>query len=235
MAIGINEVYEKGKKSEYDEFWDTYQDAGSNPKGEKSYYYAFSGLGWTNSTFKPKYNIKMKYSNTNAFTYFNGTDLIKLLEDAGVTLDTSLASNLSNLFHYSTVTRVPIIDCRNATSLNLMFGSCYSLKYVEKLIVGEKNTSLSSAFQNCTHLSDITFEGIIANSVNLSSSPLSPESLKSVINALKDYSQSDKEYTYTVTFKASAFEALEQEGFVSPNSNTWAEFIDDLKWNLTLA
>ena len=84
-------------------------------------------------------------------------------------------------------------------------------------------------------LENVVFEGVIPATISFSSCPLTVESMKSVITHLKDYSGTESEYTYTVTFKSTAFSALTAEGTTSPNGNTWAEYIDDLKWNLTLA
>ena len=53
IAENEQKVYEAGKKSQYDEFWDTYQTNGQRT----NYTYAFSGLGWTDNLYKPKYPI----------------------------------------------------------------------------------------------------------------------------------------------------------------------------------
>ena len=52
MAESIPKVYDAGKKSQYDEFWDSYQENGTCT----NYNYAFYGRGWTNKTFNPKYD-----------------------------------------------------------------------------------------------------------------------------------------------------------------------------------
>ena len=54
IAENEQAVFEAGVKSEYDRFWDVYQE-----NGNMTYYaYAFAGVGWTQSVFKPKYNIE---------------------------------------------------------------------------------------------------------------------------------------------------------------------------------
>ena len=78
-----DEVYEAGKKAEYDRFWDAYQENGQ----PKQYFYAFAGIGWTDETFKPKHDIIFNQaSNLNAFQYCAVTDLVKSLNDCGVVL-----------------------------------------------------------------------------------------------------------------------------------------------------
>ena len=45
----------EGAKSEYDRFWDGYQENGN----KISYRFAFYGSSWNDTTFHPKYPIKM--------------------------------------------------------------------------------------------------------------------------------------------------------------------------------
>ena len=54
-----DEGYTDGKQAQYDEFWDGYQQ-----DGKRSHYInAFSGVGWTVKTYKPKYPITVKYGH----------------------------------------------------------------------------------------------------------------------------------------------------------------------------
>lgn len=49
-------VYEKGRRDEYDKFWDVIQS-----KGNEVYYrYTFYFTGWTDEIYNPKYPIKFK-------------------------------------------------------------------------------------------------------------------------------------------------------------------------------
>ena len=62
--------------------------------------------------------------------------------------------------------------------------------------------------------------------------------MKNIIEHLKDYNGTTNEYKYTVTFKTSAFNVLEAEGATAEYNGTactWAELIDNLKWNLVKA
>lgn len=52
-ASKVDDVYEAGRKSQYDEFWDAYQENGNRT----DYRYAFAGFGWQDESFKPKYPI----------------------------------------------------------------------------------------------------------------------------------------------------------------------------------
>lgn len=52
IAENQTKVYEAGKKAEYDEFWDTYQENGNRT----SYNYAFARV-WNDKFYNPKYPI----------------------------------------------------------------------------------------------------------------------------------------------------------------------------------
>ena len=72
-TIAENEpkVYDAGKKSQYDEFWDNYQnyDEGITPN------YAFAYTCWNDKNYNPKYPIKFNSTNlTNVFYSSSITD-----------------------------------------------------------------------------------------------------------------------------------------------------------------
>jgi hypothetical protein len=107
---------------------------------------------------------------------------------------------------------------------------------IDKIIVKDGTPGLG--FAQDLALTNVTFEGVIGRNINFSASPLSVESMKSVITHLKDCSGTTSEYTYTVTFKSSAFSVLEAEGATAEYNGvacTWAELIDNKKWNLVKA
>ena len=53
VAENMSDVYEAGKKAEYDVFWGTLQNNGE----PKSYNWCFSGPSWTDEVYNPKYPI----------------------------------------------------------------------------------------------------------------------------------------------------------------------------------
>ena len=92
MADGINEVYDKGRIDEWSEFWDTFQDYGKRT----NYGYAFtddSGEGWTDRSFKPKYDIKPT-DFERAMRRSRITNLEESIENCGVIFDTSKSTTL---------------------------------------------------------------------------------------------------------------------------------------------
>ena len=99
VAENVSKVYEAGKKSEYDDFWDRYQINGTRT----SYSYAFAGEGWGAINFKPKYTIKPKNAQ-----YMFAQMQTSAWED--VSLDTSNMTGCPYMFQSYTGTRIPPIN-----------------------------------------------------------------------------------------------------------------------------
>lgn len=189
IAENQQKVYEAGQKSEYDRFWDAYQTG--------TYQNQFSGKMWKNSTFKPKYDIKPTSTGYMLF-YYSGIkgDLVSILDELGVTLDTSECKSFQYTFGYSEFTRIGVIDMRNATNLNTAMLSTFQgakVETIDKLIFRDDGTQTFSnnAFQNCANLINLTIEGTIGqNGFNVQWSPLlSRESIDSILDHLKDFTE----------------------------------------------
>lgn len=156
---GLTKGIEQGKKAQYDEFWDTFQDKGKR----KSYYNAFNcvstnATGWSDTIYNPKYEI-------------NCTG--------------DLESGAIQLFHWNTLitdTKVPInIQGNNVTR---SFYGCVELKRIPSLKVNAQ-TAWHSSFGLCGKLQDLTIEGTLGqNGLNLQwSTKLSKASWISIVNA----------------------------------------------------
>ena len=243
MASGVNEVYEAGKKSQYDEFWDAYQNQGYYmPWGG----YLFAYKGWTDKNFFPKYDVVFQNGGNGANFYQNAvTNLRERIDGRGLKmrfLGESGTPTFSMMYRFAKTTEVPDCDTSKVQNFVEAFQSATNLVTIPRLNVS-KATNLTNTFAGTSALENITFEGVIPISISFAFSPLSIESMKSIITHLKDYAGTTGEYTYTVTFKASAFEALEAEGATAEYTDaegnttliTWAEYIDNLKWNLVKA
>ena len=57
---GYAEGYTEGRKAQYDEFWDSFQDNGNRTNMRN----LFSGQGWNDKTFKPKYSMNPTDANS---------------------------------------------------------------------------------------------------------------------------------------------------------------------------
>lgn len=238
-------LYE-GKEAEWNAFWDALQQ-----NGEKIYYsYLFSGKGWNDNTFKPKYDIVPNGGNgaygMNSTFYTTGiTDLAAALERAGVILDTSKERQLNYAFGYSALTRIPTISLVSATTgTNRIFYYNANLKTIDKVIVTENNT-YAGWFNNSPALENITFEGVIGNDLDMSPCPLlTSASVKSIVDCLCVMDFSDSNWgNKTLTMSQSAWGRFEEAypftEYAPPNTPggtmDWATYITYIGWNLALA
>lgn len=179
------EGVEDGKQAQYDAFWDAYQDSGNRTE----YAYAFAGFGWTDETFKPKYDIR-PISSVDIFSACLITDLVKCLNDNGVVFDFSRNIGTSYLAQGSYYLKtLPVIDIRARDSINYFLFNCSNLKSVERVILKSDGTQQFNAYSFGTlpALEEIRFDGTIGTNFLIAGSPLlSTESVDSIINALKD-------------------------------------------------
>lgn len=194
IAENEQKVFDAGKRAEYDRFWDNYQQNGNRT----DYTNGFGGC-WSAETFKPKYSIRP----TTAYMMFRyvkaNVDLVEHLNRLGVTLDFSECTNTNYAFYGSYFTRVGVIDISKASNSNVqaMFGSCNELETVDRLIVNENQ--VINFFSSASSLTNIEIEGTIGQNVDIHHSPLSADSMISIISCLKDYSAEGG--THTITFK----------------------------------
>lgn len=185
-GIGISMTYNKsyGMQAEYDRFWDAYQQNGNRTNYEGAFY----GTGWTQTIFKPKYDITVTGSAYNIFRACKlSVDLVQLLDGLGVTFDLSKSNNLQYAFYGSAFTHIGVVDTTTSPTLNNTFNSAGSLVTIDKLILkSEGDQTFTNAFNGCRSLENITIEGTIGDGINFSYSPLSHDSLISIITHLAD-------------------------------------------------
>lgn len=231
------EGYDAGKQSEYDRFWNGYQENGERG----GYLYAFAGRGWTDETFKPKWDLRPVASANFMFRDSYITDMVSNLEVCGVALDFSSCQALEYAFAYSQITRLGIIDTRAATKLSYMCYSCKNLTEIEKVIFADDGMQEgSNPFLLCNSLQEIRIEGAIGTTVSFLNSPLSVESMKSIILALIDNTGTGFEYQTSVKFSTTCWNALEatidadDETTLPPDGGTsWKDYVfSTLSWNV---
>ena len=68
-ADKVGEVYEAGKKAEYDEFWDALQDYGNRTA------YGNCFARWVSNCFYPKYDIRIVGNGLSAFQEWVGDEV----------------------------------------------------------------------------------------------------------------------------------------------------------------
>ena len=214
---GVSEGIEQGKKAEWGNFWDVFQDYGNRT----DYDAAFFRSGFNEINFFPKYDLKPT-SLIQSFMQTKIKNLKQLLNDACVVLDTSNCTNFYYAFYASSITHIPDIDLRKATNTGYMFRESL-VTTIDKLIVSDA-TTLSTMFAALSNLKNIVFEGTIGQSVDLHWSPLTKASIESVMAALSDTASG-----MTASFKKSAVNAAfttgEWNALVAAKPN----------WTITLA
>lgn len=174
----VDAVFDAGKKSEYDAFWDAYQSNGTR----KNYHSAFAGEGWKQAVFKPKYTIRPSDAR-NIFYQSPLTDLTLTHK-----LDFSAVTALSNFIARSSVTKVPAINLSKVSDSLYVFENAFELVTVENLIFPTRpfTVNISGMFYRCNALENITITGTIQNTgCDLHwSTKLTIESVTSILTAL---------------------------------------------------
>ena len=182
FEVIADEVYEKGKKDEYDKFWDAFQDYG------KKTFYQYAFYAW-NDGFYPKYDIKPKGGLASAF-FLNKIkgDMKQRLIDCGVEFNTSLVNNMSSSFQacYG-LTVAPILDLSSmeGNSLGNTFFNCINLTEASFVNMQAK-TRFSNTFFACEKLEKLSIDGVIgqAGFDVKDCKKLTKESLLSILKAL---------------------------------------------------
>lgn len=219
-----NEGFEAGKKSEYDAFWDEYQEKGV----PHMHHYKFAGTRWNNNTFKPKYDIKPRYGSTYAFALSGITDIVASLATQGRVLDTKEASDM-RYFCYSMGSKTfPVMDLSGIATADLtkqsnIFNNATKLETIEKIVLKDGLT-FSGWFDSCKALRDVRFEGSIGNNITLQySTLLSGASIENIIGCLSD-TASGKTLTLSKTAVNNAFSETEWDALEATKTN----------WTITL-
>lgn len=221
MPEKVAGVFEAGAKSEWDSFWDAFQENGTRT----AYPYGFSGQGWTKENFKPKYNMVPSRVDSMFHTSagLSGLDLPARLSECGVTLDTSKATSVTQMFIYSYIDRVGVIDTTSAPSLNLVFGGS-AIRIIDKLILKKDGSqTFSSTFSSAVKLESIMIEGTIGkNGFDVRDAKLlTHDSLLSIINALADYSADTSGTVWTVTLGATNLAKLSEDDIAIAEQKGW--------------
>jgi hypothetical protein len=230
----FDDVYQAGKESgqvdAYHRFWDAYQEKGKR----NNYNYAFAGYGWTDATFKPKYDIMPNSVNAKyLFANCKIIDLSQAVASSGRTLDVSAATNFQNMFSYAYCEKIPSINISNATDTSGMFNGAKVIT-IEGLVVGETTTFAQSTFAGATLLENLTFSGTIAKSLPISAcTKLSKASITSIINTLSS-TTSNLAVTLSKTAVNNAFETA--EGLADGSTSTeWSALVaTKTNWTVSL-
>lgn len=195
--------YKEGTKSEYDKFWDIFQDYGNRTE----YECGFTGIGWNDENCKIKYK---KIKNNNMYMFFRSNRSLNALVD--VEIDTSDCKSFSYAFMYSFVKYIPFLDMSKCTSCSMVFHSC---NYLQTLSIKSSKTTPfdNTVFQYAPKIENFNVTGTIGvNGFNVQWSPLlTRESLLSILNALEDKSADTSGTTWIVTIGSENIAKLDEE------------------------
>ena len=218
-SVDTTPVYEAGKKAEYDAFWDAYQYNGFRDV----YAYAFAGIGWTKETFNPKYSIVA----TNAYhlfqnSYANLNDIYTVLDEKGLVLDFSMCTTADAAFYGCYIEKLRRLDFTSLNSASDIFSYSSRLHTIEALVIKE-TTKFFNLFIDCSVLTNLIIEGTIGqNGFNVQwSKSMSHDSLMSIINALKDYSEDTSGTDWLVTIGSENKAKLTEDEILIAENKGW--------------
>lgn len=185
FADKIDEVYDEGKKAEYDRFWNSYQSNGEI----KSYSYAFCGNCWTDETLNPKYTPLKATATTQMFRFCAATVL--------PSIDFNDCLNLDQTYYYA----------REAVTIGTV------------ILKDDGTNTFNNAFGGCSELVNISFEGVIGNSLAIgSASKLTSESVDNIIDHLKDLTETTAQ---TITFHSTVVNNLTESQLENIRNKNW--------------
>lgn len=232
-SVDTNPAFEAGKKSEYDAFWDGFQ---QNEKKSLSGRYA--GRGWTKNNFRPKHDIKC--SGNLLYTFYccgAEVDLVEVANSLGIEISFNGITGGEYIFYHADFTRLPELDFSLATNKSLwgIFTWMDKLHTIDKLILpADGSLSFMNSFNECKVLVNLTIEGAIGkNGFDFHWSPLSKASITSIINALSDTTTG---LTVTVRLSAvkTAFETSEGAADGSTSEEWTALIATKPNWTINL-
>jgi hypothetical protein len=128
---------------------------------------------------------------------------------------------LENTFYSAWITHIPVISAVSAISRGLIETFAHSrVETIDKLIVRDDGTTkFSNTFTLCTFLKNITFEGVIGNSVSFSDSDkLTNASVDSIIDHLKDLTGATEQ---TLTFHKDVGANMTEEQKAAITAKNW--------------
>lgn len=140
ITIAENEqkVFDAGKKKQYDEFWNIFQDYGKR----NHYVNAFSYSFWKDTIYNPKYPINAQVYGLE-YTFSNSS-----ITDTKVPV--SVHSKMVGSFVNSGIITIRKLILNNVTTITNPFGGCTKLKNI--VVEGEWQKSID--FKDCPLTTD---------------------------------------------------------------------------------
>lgn len=211
------------------QFWNGFQENGARTN------FADGFRGWKNmhNYWCPIHDINPIEGSMMFYNATSNLGLPEMCEKAGINqIDWSKVQTFNQVFSYAKIPDIGVIDTRGSRSMSSILASSYVQK--AHLILKEDGSqgAHSGAFTNATKLTDLTIEGKIGDTVNLSTcTNLSTDSMKSVIMALLDWRVEDDTMVDALTcgFSTNQWETLEASG-KAPDGGTWEDYVISKGW-----
>ena len=179
--------------------------------------------GASNLTSVPQLDVS---NAANLTSLFNSCVKIQTLP----VLDTSKCTVFEYFCYWANqLINISQLDTSNGTKFKYAFADCKRLVSLPTLDIS-KATDVSNMFFECFALKNITFSGEITLSISFSDSPLTVDSVKSIITALKDYSATTTKRT--LTLKSTVKEAIIAEGETAPGDIAWIAYAQTKGWTV---
>ena len=207
---GIEEGRKEGREAAYNEFW---QNAVPIPNAHNGVS-AFAGRAWNENTFKPPNKITLTNNCNNCFYNSGVSDITPYVEFQGIT-------SFNSAFQYSTVTAIPPLNLSNVSWITNSFVDAKFLTSLELTVVETAN--FNAAFTNTIALTKLIIKGTIGkNGFNVQWSPLTHDSLMSIINALKDYSDDTSGTEWKVIIGSENYAKLTTDEILIAEQKGWS-------------
>ncbi len=190
MAEGVNDVYDAGKTQGFNEGCDIGYNNGKAEgiaEGYNTGYTEGETAGIAAGKESERKNFWNQYQSGGGRTLWQYAFYDWIWQDSiyNPIYDMKVTNALC-MFTSSYITNTKVaINITASGEAYRTFYNCTKLHTIPKLGVVEGLT-YSEAFYNCTALKNIVIEGVIGNSFNIRWSPLTKESIASIINALSD-------------------------------------------------
>ena len=163
-----------GIQTEYDRFWDAYQDNGNRVL----YQYAYAYMGWNGTTYNPKHIDKP--TNASNMFYESQVPIVK-------NLDLSNCTNEDQLCRNSKIEDAGVIDTSKTSLLYYTFHNAQALHTLKLILKDNGTQTFNGAFFRNYALENLEVVGTIGNNglTFADATKLTHESLMSILEALQ--------------------------------------------------
>ena len=225
---GVAQGESVGEQIANDAFWDTIQDFGNRTDYNRAF------KGWNCEYIRPKHRVIPTMNVGAICTFQNNTSLKKLEADYFDFSRKPSHTNSASAYYYTfqgcdALEEIEDIGIYPDAGLSNTFANNKKLHTIAKITVDE-NETFNAAFNGCSSLVNITFEGVIGKSIGFPHSPLSVASAKSVISRLKNFAGTDDEYVNKLTFTGDVWVALDADS-APPSGGSWKDYVSSLGWS----